>query len=182
MNVRPEEDVIQEFLKKLDRFPRSFWLSELLMSQCLSICQNSCDLIIFEAKTQAKAVTYGRRIDDRNSLSRADLIRIESLAFHAVLVAYELLIKRHAIDSRFQSIACNTRVAGMYVNPVLEHSVDAAHLLARMDAKQKVRCLWLLCVLYILQEGPEALVRNKLRMFCRQEVSETARHWLLLFL
>jgi len=161
----PEEDGLQRDREKVERFPQAFWLSELLMNQCLSVCKSSCKMIIMEANKQAKATKLGRRRED-SSLLRDDLLRIESLAFHSILCAYELLIKRQAMDSRFQTIASSTRVAALFTRAVLQQSVDAVTLLARIDPNQKVRIIWLLCLLYILQEGPDAIIRGELRRFC----------------
>ena len=105
------------------------------MDECLDICHRSCEAIIFEAQSQAKAVRRGRKAENHNALSRGDLLRIESMAVHAIMCAHELLVKRHAMDSRYQSIACNTRIAGMFVSSVLEHSVNAISSFAMMDAR-----------------------------------------------
>ena len=147
------------------RIPEAFWLSELLMSQCLVICNVSCETIVREAKEQARATKYGRTIE--KALSRDDLLRLESLAFHSIVVAYEHLIKRHAMDSRFQSIPCGYRIAALFLRPLIHHSVDAASQLARMDPDQKVRLIWLLCLLYCLQESPDAMLRRELQALCQ---------------
>ncbi|KAL7456061.1 hypothetical protein ACHAWC_008790 [Mediolabrus comicus] len=160
-----KNDVVHSYFNKVDRDPSTFWLSELLMGHCLSICHRSCQTIVVEAKAQSNALRFGREVE--GALSRDDLLRIESVAFHSILSAYELLIKRHASDFRFQTAACNTRVAAMVMNPLLDESTDAVSVLQRMEANHKVRCMWLLCVLYVLQEGPEALLRDKLSSFCR---------------
>ncbi|KAL7539684.1 hypothetical protein ACHAXR_011103 [Thalassiosira sp. AJA248-18] len=167
MSDQPEEDAVQKNWEKVNRFPQSFWLSEFLMNQCLSICSITCEMIIMEAKKQAKASKYGKGVD--NAMVQHDLLRMESLAFHSILCAYELLIKRQAMDSRFQTIASSTRVAALFTRVVLQQSVDAVLLLARMDPNQKVRLIWLHCVLYILQEGPDAIIRDELRRFCNPE-------------
>lgn len=162
---------LQSMMIEADRDPQCFWLSEILMDECFDICQRSCEAIIIEAQAQSKAARRGRKVDDQLSLSRSDLLRLESIAYHSIICVYELLIKRHAMDSRFQSIACNTRVAGMFVGSVLEHVVNAASVLATMEGNHRVRCLWFLSLVYILQEGPEVLIRNKLREFCKPMAS-----------
>ena len=159
-------DLIRDYFEKVDRNPSIFWLAELLTSHCLSICHRSCKTIIVEAKAQSSALRFGREVE--GSLSRVELLRIESIAFHSILCLYELLIKRNASDSRFQTPSCNTRVAAMVMGPLLEQSVESVSILTRMDAKHKVRCLWLLSVIFTLQEGPEALLRNKMSSFCNK--------------
>ena len=170
-----EEDPFQKDWKRIDRFPQAFWLSELLMNQCLKICNSSCGMIVIEAKRMAKASKQGTRRGDSDLLLRDDLLRIESMAFHAIVCAYELLIKRQAMDSRFQTIASSTRVAALFTRAVLQQSVKAVSLLARMDTDQQVRLIWFLCLLYILQEGPDAMVRDELRRFCNPQVSTSGK-------
>ena len=161
----PDDDTHDEQWNAVARIPEAFWLSELLMSQCLMICNVSCETIVLEAKEQARATKYGRTVE--KGLSRDDLLRLESLAFHSIVVAYEHLIKRHAMDSRFQSIACGYRIAALFLRPLIHHSVDAASQLARMHPDHKVRLIWLLCLLYSLQESPDAMLRRELQVLCQ---------------
>lgn len=169
-NKSDEEVTPKDWLETVDRYPKAFWLSELLMEQCLDICSSSCNMIIEEAKRQTKATKQGARRGD-SDLMRDDLLRIESLAFHSITCAYELLIKRQSMDSRFQTVTLSTRVAALFTRSVLKKSVGAVSILSRMDSNQKVRHIWLLCLLYILQEGPDAMIRHELREFCIPKVS-----------
>jgi hypothetical protein len=141
------------------------------MNQCMSICSSSCNMIIEEATRQAIATKHGRRGGEDSDLLREDLLRIESLAFHSITCAYELLVKRNAMDSRFQTITSSARVAALFTRPVLQQSVNALPILVRLDSDQKVRHIWFLCLLYILQEGPDAMIRHELRLFCNPKVS-----------
>jgi len=54
----------------------------------------------------------------------------------------------------------------MFVNPILQSTIIHVDLLARMDATHKARCIWLLCFLHMLQEAPEFLIREQLRIYC----------------
>ena len=112
------EDLVQKNWDKVDHFPQCFWLSDLLMNQCLSICNRSLKTIIKEAKQQEKTAKRGRR-KGHSVLLRDDLIRMESLAFHSILIAFELLIKRQAMDSRFQTVSSNSRVAALFTSAVV---------------------------------------------------------------
>jgi hypothetical protein len=165
----PNEDVMQKYMDKVHRFPPSFWLSNLLMNQCLSICKSSCKSIMIEAKQHDKAESQGRR-RAQSILSRDDLLRIESIAFHSILIVYQLLIKRQAIDSRFQAPASTSRVAALFTSAVIRNSVDAVLILARMDYNNRIRVTWVLALLYILQEGPDAIIRNELREFSKVSI------------
>lgn len=156
------ESVVQTEWKLLARFPHTFWLAEFLMSQCFSICERSCTTLILEAMNQK----LGRKGENSAPIYE-DLHRIESLAFHSILLVYELLIKRQAMDSRFQTVTSSTRVAAMFTRAVLQQSIDAVFLLAKMDSNHRVRLIWLLSLLYVLQEAPEALIRDELRKLCK---------------
>jgi hypothetical protein len=170
-NNPPDSNELQACLEKIDRYPQSFWLSHLLMDQCLSISLRCCNAIIMEAKAQMKTNRYGNK-EVSNPLTQEGLLCLEAIAFQAASCAQNLLIRRHAIDSRFQTIECNTRVAAMFVDPVLEKLVFCLSVLSRLEPNQKVRTCWVLCLLYVLQESPEVLLRSKLQSFCQQDVSD----------
>jgi hypothetical protein len=160
------ESAVQKDWDSVQRFPHTFWLSTFFMNQCFSICKDSCNILIFEAINQARASKLGRERGDSGPF-RDDLPRLESLAFHSILIAYESLIRRQAMDSRFQTVTSSTRVAAMFTRVVLQQTVSAVTILARMDPNHKVRLMWLLSFLYIMQEGPDAILRDELRMFCK---------------
>ena len=161
---------LQTYLEKIDRYPQSFWLADLLMDQCLSISLGCCTEIVDQANAQLKSTRYVNKISS-HLLSPEDLLGLEAISLQAVSCAYNLLIKRHAIDARFQTIESNTRVAAMFVDSVLDTSVIGVSVLSKLGATHKVRCHWILCLLYALQESPEVLLRDKLRSFCQPNVS-----------
>lgn len=165
------DDMIQKYLDEVHRFPPCCWLSKLLMNQCLSICSTSCKMITIEAEQQDKAIKQGRR-RVQSVLLRDDLLRIESMAFHSILIAYQLLIKRQAMDSRFQAVASTSRVASLFTSAVIQNSVDAVLVLARMDHNNRIRVIWVLTLLYILQEGPDAIIRNELRQLSKVSINK----------
>jgi hypothetical protein len=166
-----DDDMIQKYLDEVHRFPPCFWLSKLMMNQCLSICSSSCKMIMLEAEQQEKAEKQGTR-KVQSVLLRDDLLRIESMAFHSILIAYQLLIKRQAMDSRFQAIASTSRVAALFTSAVIRNSVDAVLVLARMDHNNRIRVIWVLSLLYILQEGPDAIIRNELRQLSKVSINK----------
>jgi len=157
------------FIDNVERYPKSYWLAELLVNECLTICSRSCEAVVAEAMAQIKASSQKRpprRNRRGNALSRDDLLRFQSTAIHAITCVYELLLRRHAMDTRFQSNDCRSRVAAMFVHPILENSVNAIQWLSRMESTHKVRSLWLLCFVHILQEAPEVLLREHMRSYC----------------
>lgn len=162
MGIYVEEDLIRMYWDTVDSLPLSCWLSDLLINQCFSICKKSCKIIIIEAKKQSRAVKEESKKSE-NVMLRCDLLRMESLAFHSILIAYELLIRRQTMDSKFQSVTSSSRVAAGLTRVVLRHSLDAVFILARMDPDQRSRFTWLLSLLYILQECPDMVIRDELR-------------------
>lgn len=172
-HINSDNDNLQASLESIDRYPQSFWLSDLLMDQCLSIALRCCKALIIEARAQLRTNKYGNTAQNR--LSQYDMLSLEAIAFQAVSCAHSCLIKRHSMDSRFQTIESNTRVAAMFFEPLLEQSVLGFSVLSRLEPNQKIRSCWVLCLLYILQEAPEVLLRDKLRLFCQQNVSFVLR-------
>uniref|UniRef100_A0A7S4ITR2 Uncharacterized protein n=2 Tax=Odontella aurita TaxID=265563 RepID=A0A7S4ITR2_9STRA len=170
------DDVVSERKKSMsqdmsDRLPSPHWLAEMLANECFVICSTSCEAVVAEAVAQIKAShqTQGKKSQSQRKglvLTRKDLLRFQSTAVHAITCVYELLLRRHATDGRYQVDESRRRVAAMLLSPVLDHSVINAQWLAKMEATHKVRSLWLMCVLHVLQEAPEVLLREKLRNFC----------------
>lgn len=156
-----------------ERLPHAHWLADLLANECLTICSQSCESVVNEAIAQIKASRSekGRKSvlrsrDGGTSLSRSALLRLQSNASHAVSIAYELLVRRHALDERFQSRESRERIAAMFLSPVFGSTVKAVPWLAKMESTHKIRSLWLLSFLHTTQEAPEVLTREKLRSYC----------------
>ena len=156
-----------------ERLPHAHWLADLLANECFAICSQSCEAVVNEAIAQIKASRSdkGRKSALRNrhggeSLSRSELLRLQSNASHAVSIAYELLVRRHALDERFQSRENRQRIAAMFLSPIFGSTIKAVPWLAKMESTHKIRSLWLLSFLHTTQEAPEVLTREKLRSYC----------------
>ncbi|CAJ1934528.1 unnamed protein product [Cylindrotheca closterium] len=157
-----------------DLLPKSGWLAELLTTEALSICSQACQAVVEEAmahiETQS-AKKNGRRPADAPKqkpnapLSRDDLLMFQSIAIHAITVVYELLLRRHAMDIRFQRDSSRGRIAALFAKPVFDASLSSIRWLARLESTHKVRSLWLLCFVYLLQEVPENLLRQAVRSY-----------------
>ena len=98
-------------------------------------------------------------------LNRSDLLMFQSIAIHAITTVHELLLRRHAMDRRFQNESSRGRIAALFAEPVFEQSISSVRWLARLESTHKVRSLWLLCFVYILQEAPENLIRQTVRSY-----------------
>jgi len=161
----------------IERLPRCGWLSDMVIGEALSVCALSCEAVVAEAMAHME-------VSDAQSssmptlknrpgaaLKRADLLMFQSLAIHAITVVHELILRRHAMDRRFQSESCRERIAGLFAVPILEKSMSSSRWLARMESTHKVRSLWLLSFVYILQESPDSMIRHFVRSLCRPNVS-----------
>ena len=85
------------------------------------------------------------------------------MAQKAIFVLYEVLLRRHSLDRRFQGENARTRIAGLFAVPILELSSSEMPRLMKLDPSDDVRCLWLLCFLHICQESPEQIIRDHFR-------------------
>jgi len=166
----------------VERLPPCGWLSDLLINEGLSICALSCEVVVAEAMAHIEASTIdGKKTPSGKTsalkkrpgaaLKRADLLMFQSLGIHAITTVYELILRQHAIDRRFQTVSCRERVAGLFAVPILDRSISSSRWLARLESTHKVRSIWLLSFLYILQEAPESLLRDYIRALCNPRVS-----------
>jgi hypothetical protein len=153
-----------------DLLPKSGWLADLLVNESLLICSLSCEVFVTEAIAHIETSQYsaGSPLQDRpgKSLTKQDLLLFQSIGLHAITCVHELLIRRHAMDSRFQTEQCRSRIASLVVRSVLEKSTSSVRWLARMESTHKIRSLWLVCFSYILQEAPETILRSTFRDYC----------------
>lgn len=156
--------------------PRSGWLAALLTTESLSICALSCEAVVAEAMAQIETHHDGPKGCAKDSslkkrptasLKRDDLLMFQSIAIHAITCVHELLLRRHAMDKRFQTEKCRERIAALFAKPIFEKSLASVRWLARMESTHKVRSLWLLCFVYILQEAPENLVRDAVSSYSK---------------
>lgn len=169
------------------RLPMNNWLAEILITEGMSVCSLSCEAVVFEAMAHAEASRDASKrpasapsaLKKRPgaSLSRDDMLMFQSVAIHAITVIYELVLRRHAMDRRFQNPACHERIASVVTRAVLLQSMNSVRWLARMESTHKVRTTWLLCVLYVLQEAPASLLRLQIRELCKSSVSSSAMFW-----
>jgi hypothetical protein len=155
----------------------SGWLAQIVLNESLSICSLSSEAVLDEAishieLSESHAISTPSALKNRRGtvLHRGDLLDLQSIAIHAITVVYELVIRRHALDQRFQSESSRRRVAGVLALPILAHSLHSTRWLAKMEATHKIRSVWLLCFVYVLQDAPEALLYDFLRSCCTSSV------------
>jgi len=156
--------------------PEHGWLARLLADEALSVCALSCEAVVAEAVAQVESSnnkSQQNRDQSKKSpfqLERSDLLMFQGLAIHAITAFYELVLRRHAMDTRFQTNACRCRIAGLYAEVLFTQSLKSVRWLARMESSHKVRSLWMLCLVYVLQESPEVLIRNLVKSYCDPKV------------
>jgi hypothetical protein len=167
-----------------DLLPKSGWLAELLTNEALSICSLSCEAVVAEAMAliesqEASKSGSGNDVASRQgptaTLNRNDLLMFQSIAIHAITTVHELLLRRHAMDRRFQTESSRGRIAALFTKPIFEASLSSVRWLARLESTHKVRSLWLLCFVYILQEAPENLLRQAVRSYSNPKVKVLSR-------
>lgn len=168
---------IPEYPDGLQRAPTPGWLASLVIDEALSVCSLSSEAVIAEALAHAEVsrqhsanVAGGAASSLKRrpgaALHRNDLLMFQSLSIQAIHIVYELVLRRNAVDRRFQSDSTRRRIAAMFALPILEKSVTSVRWLARMESTHKVRSLWLLCFVYVLQEAPDSLVQEFIRSCC----------------
>lgn len=161
-----------------DLLPQSGWLAHLLTTESLSICSLSCEAVVAEAMAQIETQENKPPSSKPSSmkkrpsafLKRADLLMFQSMAIHAITCVHELLLRRHAMDKRYQKESSRERIAALFARPIFEKSLASVRWLARMESTHRVRSLWLLCFVYVLQEAPEDLVRELAGSYSKSKV------------
>jgi hypothetical protein len=165
---RSEENLISDGL-----LPKAGWLATLLTNESLSICALSCETVVTEAMASMEAQdSKNDKTPQRSSrsgkpsLKRSDLLMFQSIAIHAISCVYELLLRRHAMDRRFQNESSRGRIAALFTKTIFDKSLASVRWISRMESTHRVRSIWLLCFVYILQEAPENLIREHIRSYC----------------
>ena len=160
-----------------DLIPQRGWLAELLTAECLSICSLSCEAVVAEAmahkdtqETTKTALSTSLKNHPTAPLKRGDLLMFQSIAIHAITCVHELLLRRHAMDKRFQKESSRETIASLFLKPIFDKSLASVRWLARMESTHRVRSLWLLCFVYILQEAPENQLREAVSSYNNSKV------------
>lgn len=159
-----------------DLQPSRHWLAKLVIEECLTVSQNTCETVLYGRVIFRRTNTNQRKQlqsafgKKKLQLPRDLVTQEEIISYHAVSIVYDIVIRRNALDSRFQSNEALERIAATILSPLLHCTVQAVHVLADLDAAHKVRNQWLLCVLYILQEAPEVALRKSFSALCDHEV------------
>jgi Dock homology region 2 len=162
---------IQGQLKSEDS-SQSGWLAHIVLNECLLICSMSSKTVVEEllavihtsARNSALKSAWRKRSDV--VLSQDDVLLLHTLAAHAIQIVYELVVRRHALDRRFQSESAQSRIACLLTTPIMELSCANVRWLGMLDSTNVVRSSWLLCFLYVLEEAPEALIYDFIHSCC----------------
>ncbi len=155
--------------------PPSGWLAEILTRESLSISALSCEAVVAEAMAHIEenepkstlALKTALKTRPTISLTREDLLMFQSIAIHGITCVHELLLRRHAMDRRYQKETTRGRVASLFAIPIFETSLASVRWLSRMESTHRVRSLWLLCFTYVLQEAPENLLREAVSSYSK---------------
>ena len=146
----------------------SGWLSDLVLSECFEVCSSACNLVIKESIAIVEASGSERKKNKASTspeytLSKLDLEAFHYTAFHAIGIVYELVVRRHSMDQRFQSESAQGRIAGLLTTTILSQTCENIRWLTKLNCGNQVRSTWLLCFIYVLQEAPESLIYDFIR-------------------
>lgn len=72
----------------------------------------------------------------------------------------------HFILTLFTSLL--TFFTTLVLQPIIKHTIDSIYLLSKLEAQDKIRCTWLMCLVYVLQEAPEVAIRKVLLSLCNE--------------
>jgi hypothetical protein len=170
---------------RVELLPETNWLAEILSNECFIICSQSCEAIVNGTISQVKGKNSSKTksaMRQRISISKQDMAHYHSIGYHAVSIAYDLVLRMHATDHRYQSKEARDRIAGIFVSPVIDNALQAVHWLSKMEAGSKIRSIWLLCILYILQEAPETALHQQMHAMCLVKVCFFSDYYLLYYI
>lgn len=155
--VRNIQEKLPDFEKRNEAI-NSGWLSDLVMNECFCICSVACQFVIYESIALVDASPDLNRKVTEAKLRKDDLVAFQCTAFQAISIVYELVVRRHSMDQRFQSVSAQSRIAGMLTKTILEQTCENVQWLSKLDCANQVRSTWLLCYVYALQDAPQALI------------------------
>lgn len=157
--------------------PEANWLSQLILNECLSICSQCSEVLVNGTVSQVKANMTSKKksaMRQRVPVSKEDLAHYYAIGNHSITIVHELILKFHSCDERYQSESASSRIAGMFVSAVIENTLEATQTLSKMSPYHKIRTVWLLCLLYVLQEAPETALGQEMHSMCTKKVSSVS--------
>jgi len=154
----------------LNRIPKSSWLINTIASEAFHIFK-------IAHKALNGEVFLIENHDIKLHLTERDELQFETIAEQSITFIYESLIRRHAMDSRFQTEAGRGRLASMYIEVILQSSFSNLNILRDIDPVNRVRTMWILSFLYVLQEVPEGVIRHLLVLSCSFKVNNGKETW-----
>lgn len=155
------------------KVPKRHWLAELVIYDCLSIAKKSSETIfngwipkqkVYNSTKKKSTVTSAFR--QRTPLPKDLIMHEESISRNAISIVYDILLRKNALDLRYQNKESFERIVGMFVSPLICGTTQAVHVISKMDPSDKVRNQWLLCMLCSIQEAPDIALRNSISSLC----------------
>lgn len=59
------------------------------------------------------------------AISKQDMAHYQSIGYHSISIAYELVLRMHATDYHYQSDKARGRITGIFVSPIIENTVQS---------------------------------------------------------
>ena len=161
--VRNIQEKLPDFEKR-SKTINSGWLADLVMSECFCVCSVVCQLVVYEsvALVQASPDPSDNKCTG-STLGITDLEAFQCTAFQAISIVYELVVRRHSMDQRFQSESAQGRIAGLLTKTILKQTCENIRWLSQLDCANQIRSTWLLCLVYVLQDAPQGLIYDFIR-------------------
>lgn len=100
-----------------EKLPKRHWLAEMLLNECFEICLLSCEVIVSGSQVVNMKPNSPKKkqsaMRQRIPLTEGQMLHHQSISYHAITIAYELLLRKQATDLRFQSEEALSRIAGI---------------------------------------------------------------------
>jgi hypothetical protein len=159
--------------------PKRHWLAELVVQDCLSIAHKSFETIFngwipkqkvnnLENKKKNTVISAFRQ---RIPLPADLVMHEECISRNAISIVYDILLRKNALDMRYQKKESFDRIISMFISPLIYGTAQAVHVISKMDPSDKLRNQWLLCMLCSIQDAPDAALRKGISSLCAQDVS-----------
>ena len=138
------------------------WMSDLFLRDSLETSIAATQLIMKESmkSSQSSKSTPHDESPEKENPDQGGLMRLHSSAIGGIAVVHELLLRRLAMDARYQSDSMKARLSSMFLPPVLEVALEYAEVFNELPCEHAVRRLWMGCLLHVLQDAPELIIRN----------------------
>lgn len=134
------------------------WLANLVIREALETCITATRILMREVTKSSQHEES--KVSSTDDQTKQWLNRLQSSAVGGIAIVHEVLLRRHAMDARYQSDGMKAAISSMFLPPILEKTLQYADVLSELPCDHAVRRLWMGCLLHIFQDAPEMLISN----------------------